>query len=126
MIKRGSGLPALTALLGLLTLFLTGCTSTRPGAPLKRAGDEIIAAGQLFHTGTRVVTWMDPRGYDAYRCERRFAPFDQSSWETSKVAVAALKTPNRYGLRKDGLTEAQIEQVRGGGWDLALLRDQVD
>ncbi len=116
----------LPALLGLLVLLLAGCTSTRPGAPLRRAGDEIIAAGQLFHTGTRVVTWLDPRGYDAYRSERRFAAFDQSSWETSKVAVAALKTPNRYGLRKDGLTDAQIEQVRGGGWELALLRDKVD
>jgi len=111
---------------GLVIVLLTGCTNPRPGALLKRTGDEIIAAGQLFHTGTRVVTWMDSRGYDAYRCERRFAPFDQSSWETSKVAVAALKTPNRYGLRKDGLTEAQVEQVRGGGWNLALLRDQVD
>ena len=30
-----------------------------PGAALQRAGDEIIACGRLFHTGTRVVTWMD-------------------------------------------------------------------
>ena len=100
-------LPLLTALLQLA--LLAGCTAPRPGAPLKRTGDEIIVAGQLFHTGTRVVTWMDPAGYDAYRTERRFAAFDQSSWETSKVAVAALKTPNRFGLRKEGLTEAQVE-----------------
>ena len=105
---------------------LAGCTSPRPGAPLKRTGDEIIVAGQLFHTGTRVVTWLDPDGYDAYRTERRFAPFDQSSWETSKVAVAALKSPNRFGLRKDGLTEEQVERVRGGGWDLPLLQSRVD
>lgn len=114
-------------LAGLLQLtLLAGCCSPKPGALLKRRGDEIIVAGQLFHTGTRVVTWMDPNGYDAYRVERRFAPFDQSTWETSKVAVAALTTPNRYGLRKQGLTDAQIERVRGGGWDLALLRERVD
>jgi len=115
------------ALLLLLALFANACTlPKRSGTPLKRTGDEIIVAGQLFHTGTRVITWMDPGGYDAYRVERRFAPFDQSSWETSKVAVAALKTPNRYGLRKDGLTDAEIERVRGGGWDLKLLQDKVD
>ncbi|NBV20387.1 MAG: N-acetylmuramoyl-L-alanine amidase [Proteobacteria bacterium] len=113
-------------LLALPLLWATGCTTPRPGALLKRQGDEIVVAGQLFHTGTHVVTWMDPNGYDAYRTERRFAPFDQSSWETSKVAVAALKTPNRFGLRKDGLNDTQVEKVRGGGWDLPLLRDQVD
>ncbi len=115
----------LSMLAGLMAL-LAGCTTPQPGALLKRQGDEIIVAGQLFHTGTRVVTWLDPHGYDAYRTERRFAPFDQSSWETSNVAVAALKSPNRYGLRKDGLTEAQVERVRGGGWDLPLLREKVD
>lgn len=115
------------ALLLLLALFANACTlPKRSGTPLKRTGDEIIVAGRLFHTGTRVITWMDPGGYDAYRVERRFAPFDQSSWETSKVSVAALKTPNRYGLRKDGLTDAEIERVRGGGWDLELLQDKVD
>jgi N-acetyl-anhydromuramyl-L-alanine amidase AmpD len=117
-------LPVLAGLLQVL--LLVGCTSPKPGALLKRQGDEIIAAGHLFHTGTRVVTWLDAGGYDAYRTERRFGPFDQSSWETSNVAVAALKTPNRYGLRKDGLTAAQVERVRGGGWDLPLLREKVD
>ncbi len=118
-------LPVLAA--ALLLPWLGGCLCPpKPGALLKRQGDEIIVAGQLFHTGTRVVTWMDPSGYDAYRVERRFAAFDQSSWETSKVAVAALTTPNRYGLRKQGLTAAEIERVRGGGWDLPLLREKVD
>ena len=118
----------LPVLAGLLQLaLLAGCVcAPKPGALLKRQGDEIIVAGQLFHTGTRVVTWLDPDGYDAYRVERRFAAFDQSSWETSKVAVAALTTPNRYGLRKDGLTPAQVERVRGGSWDLSLLRERVD
>lgn len=109
---------------------LVGCSTPpppKPGTPVRRAGDEIIVAGQFFHTGTRVVTWLEPGGYDAYRVERRFAPFDQSSWETSHVAVAELKTPNRYGLRKAAtLTDDQIERVRGGGWDLPLLQQVVD
>jgi len=37
-------------------LLLAGCVTVRPGTPAKRVGDEIIVAGQLFHTGTRVVT----------------------------------------------------------------------
>ena len=112
----------------LLVGFAFGCaTAPRPGAPAKRTGDEIVVAGRFFHTGTRVVLWMDAGGYDAYRVERRFAPLDQSSWETSHVAVAALKTPNRYGLRKASiLTAEQLEQVRGGGWDLPLLQEVVD
>lgn len=111
-----------------LVIVLCGCaTALRPGAIAKRGGDEIVVAGQFFHTGTRVVLWMDPGGYDAYRVERRFAPLDQSSWETSQVAVAELKTPNRYGLRKAAaLTAEQLERVRGGGWDLPLLQEVVD
>ena len=113
----------------VVVALLSGCTTPppRPGTRVARDGDEMVVAGQFFHTGTPVVLWMDPGGYDAYRVERRFAPFDQSSWETSHVAVAELKTPNRYGLRKAGaLTEEQIERVRGGGWDLPLLQEVVD
>jgi len=113
-------------LLGGAVLFF-GCAAPRPGTIARRAGDEIVVAGQFVHTGTPVVLWTDPGGYDAYRVERRFAPVDQSSWETSRVAVAELKTPNRYGLRKAGvLTEEEIERVRGGGWDLPLLQQVVD
>ena len=50
-----------------------------PGTPLPRAGDEIMVAGQLFHTGAPVVLWTDPGGYDAYRTERRFANFEDAS-----------------------------------------------
>jgi N-acetyl-anhydromuramyl-L-alanine amidase AmpD len=40
--------------------------------------------------------------------------------------VPALSTPNRYGLRRSVLTAEEIERVRGGGWDLPLLREKVD
>ena len=58
-----------------LAALLSGCVSTpRPGTLAPRRGDEIVVAGQFVHTGTKVVLWMDPDGYDAYRVERRFAP----------------------------------------------------
>lgn len=50
-------------ILGFLVLLLVGC-QTRPPEP--RRGDEIVVAGQFFHTGARVLTWMDPGGFNAY------------------------------------------------------------
>jgi N-acetylmuramoyl-L-alanine amidase len=115
--------PALLA----AVLLWTGCQSVpKPGTLAKRRGDEIVAAGNFIHTGTPVVLWMDSGGYDAYRVERRFSPIDQSSWATSKVEVAELTTPNRFGLRRTGLSSEEIERVRGGGWDLELLQRVVD
>lgn len=106
-------------------VFLVGCAH-QPGTPVKRTGDEIIVAGQMFHTGTKVVTWMDPGGYDAYRVERRFSPLAESDWENSKPKIDGVDTPNRYGLRRAGLTPEEIERVRGGGWDLPTLQRIVD
>ncbi|MEY4388202.1 MAG: hypothetical protein RLY20_3485 [Verrucomicrobiota bacterium] len=124
--------------LGLLLLTVTaftGCRSTPPAKPITfapgthepRTGDEIVAAGQFFHTGTPVVLWLDPGGYDAYRVEKRFGPIEESDWKSSSEATNShLTTPNRYSLRKKGLTPEQMEQVRGGGWDLPLLQSVVD
>lgn len=105
---------------------LAGCHLARPRTFVPRKGDEIIVAGQLFHTGTRVITWMDPGGYDAYRVERRFSPIDESSWERTKDAVKDLRTPNRYNTRAAALSPEDRERVRGGGWDLPTLQGVVD
>jgi N-acetylmuramoyl-L-alanine amidase len=110
-----------------VSLLLAGCQGLpRPGTFAPRQGDEIVVAGQFVHTGTPVVLWIDPGGYDAYRVERRFSPYDESAWETSKVAVKTLSSPNRYNLRKPALTDEEVERVRGGGWDLSLLQQKVD
>jgi N-acetylmuramoyl-L-alanine amidase len=99
----------------------------RPGTLLARRGDEIMVAGQLFHTGTRVVLWTDAGGYDAYRVERRFAPLDKADWKSTQAEAKDLGTPNRYNLRRTpSLTDDEIERVRGGGWDLPLLQRVVD
>jgi len=116
--------------LALVSVLLGGCRSLpRPGEPAERQGDEIVAAGQFFHTGTRVVLWTDQQGYDAYRVERRFGPVEKSDWATllaDKTTDQGGPTPNRYGMRRATLTAAEIEQVRGGGWDLPKLRRVVD
>jgi N-acetyl-anhydromuramyl-L-alanine amidase AmpD len=108
-------------------IFAAGCgTLPRQGKHEPRQGDEIVAAGQFFHTGTPVVLWLDPGGYDAYRVERRFTPFEKSDWQSTQAEVKGMNSPNRYGLRKNTLSTNEIERVRGGGWDLALLRRVVD
>jgi len=85
-----------------------------------------MICGRLFQVGTSVVLWTDPGGYDAYRVERRFSPWTNASWEVTAAESKQLDTPNRYGLRKDRLTAAELERVRGGGWDLPLLQRVVD
>src|SRR2546421_398652 len=110
----------------LLLVLLAGCvTAPRPGAFEPRRGDEIVVAGKFFHTGTPVVLWMDSGGYDAYRVERRFSPIEKSDWAHSTEEVRDLKSPNRFNMRRAGLTEDEIERVRGGGWELPLLSKVV-
>jgi N-acetyl-anhydromuramyl-L-alanine amidase AmpD len=111
----------------LFIALLAGCkTSPRPGTMANRRGDEIVVAGRFVHTGTPVVLWIDPGGYDAYRVERRFSSVEKSDWAHSTEEARDLRTPNRYSLRAKGLTDAEIEKVRGGGWDLPLLQRVVD
>jgi N-acetylmuramoyl-L-alanine amidase len=122
-------LPHPTLILSVLFVvaLLAGCkTVPRPGTFAPRKGDEIVVAGQFVHTGTPVVLWMDPGGYDAYRVERRFSPIDKADWKTSQAEVKDLDMPNRYNLRSRGLTDDETERVRGGGWDLPLLQRVVD
>lgn len=107
-----------------MSLLVGGCMRT--GRELARKGDEIMVAGRLFHTGTPIVLWTDPGGYDAYRVERRFSQWEKSSWENTRVDGKEPDSPNRYGLRRAGLDDTTLAKVRGGGWDLETLRNQVD
>jgi len=115
---------------GLIVLVVFGISAAadeplpKLGEKLARSGDEIVVCGQLYHTTARVILWTDPGGYDAYRVERRFAPLAEAAW--SKGAVPGLRRPNRYDMRRRGLSPMEIERVRGGGWDLPLLQRVVD
>ena len=97
-----------------------------PGTPVIRHGDEIVAAGRFFRTGTPVALWLDETGYDGYRVERRFSPWVESDWETSRAATPSLTSPNRYSLRSATLTPAEREQHRSERWSLAELQQVVD
>jgi N-acetylmuramoyl-L-alanine amidase len=94
-------------------------TTFQPGQPEPRTGDEIVAAGQFFHTGTHVVLWTDPGGYDAYRIEPRFTTLTNED-------PAKLYTGVHYDVRNHNLTPEQFEEVRSGNWDLPLLQQVVD
>ena len=137
--------------LGLSLIFAAGCRSTtpdatptidppqawtppmhrfpsrgnnvRPGTPTPRFGDEIVVAGQRFRTGTPVILWTDPGGYDAYRVDKRFGEFDQrqaADWGEK------AGNPQRYNIRDHGLTPAQVQSHRGGDWTLPQLQQVVD
>ncbi|MEM7231252.1 MAG: peptidoglycan recognition family protein [Planctomycetota bacterium] len=114
-----------TRVLTILGLcFLTACStetpSPEPGDPLKRQGDEIVVAGQFFHTGTKVVLWMDPLGYDAYRPHRAFSTGEGPSGNPSRIA--------RFGSFRRKLPEDLKERVAKRGWtreDLAKVVSQV-
>ncbi|HEU5070789.1 MAG TPA: peptidoglycan recognition family protein [Verrucomicrobiae bacterium] len=97
-----------------------------PGTIAPRTGDEIVVAGEFVHTGSPVVLWLDPGGYDAYRVERRFSPPDEASWQATQEAGAGFDSPNRYDQRGGPLTPEERERVRGGGWDLPTLQRCID
>jgi N-acetylmuramoyl-L-alanine amidase len=121
--RRTTGI-VLLIFAGLTALARADEPALKVGEKLARRGDEIMVCGQLYHTTTRVVLWTDPGGYDAYRVEPRFAPLDQVPEKATDAAKA--RRPSRFRLRSAKLSPAEIERVRGGGWDLALLSSVVD
>lgn len=108
-----------TSALAIMILGMAGCAVT-PGDPLRLRGDEIVAGGRFFHTGTPVVLWLAPSGYDAYRCRRHFEPD-----RIMPTTPADKGNPNRYGTR-GGLTEDLARGVQRDGWTLDNLREVVD
>lgn len=109
----------------LLPSALCACAhAPRPGETLARRGDEIMVAGQLVHTGAKVVLWTDPGGYDAYRVQRRFVPPEEAGWAAS---AASLSSPNRHDVRPlESFDAAAHERLRAGGWTPQELASVVD
>lgn len=94
----------------LYTLLIGALASTSFGAAIvgspstreSRVGDEIVIAGQMFHTGTPVVLWTDPNGYDLTK--------------TAPKPVTQPSTTN----------PAIVETLRGEGLSLDELKQHVD
>ncbi len=116
----------LNIILSLIAITLVGCSQQpKVGQRLNRRGDEIVIAGQYFHTGAPVVLWTDAGGYDAYRTERRFVPWEKASFEeTAKEAVengrlkrdgTTVDSPNRYGIRFTPSTRSASPNTRRAG-----------
>ncbi len=106
-----------------IVLVLAGCVAPppRPGEEAPRRGDEISVCGRLFHTGTRVVLWNDPGGYDHYRVEPKWPdelPDD--------VDPALLEPAPRYSWRSYDVPEALLSRAKERGWALDDLRAVVD
>lgn len=99
----------------LLPLLLAACSSAPGvGERLARRGDEIVVCGQLFHTGTKVVLWSDPGGYDAYRTTPRWKQITESQ-PTEKA---------RYGPRRN-LPPELARKVEERGFALEDLQQIV-
>lgn len=114
----GSTIATALALGALVSL--TGCLSggsTPPGI-LSRSGREISVCGQLIDSGTRVVLWNDPFGYDAYRGHRHFEP-DIAGPRTKPERVIRFDTWRRH------LPGPVEERVRRRGWTLDDLQQVV-
>lgn len=91
---------------------------------LARAGDEIVIAGQFFHTRAPVVLWLDPGGYDAYRTPPHFAP-DQPTEGASRPSPPRGEGP-WFDFRDGVLDDAALARVLAHGWDLPALQQAVD
>src|SRR5690606_8752672 len=111
-----------------VSLLADDALAAKVGEQVQRTGDEIMVCGQLYHTTAPVVLWTDPGGYDAYRVERRSAPLEKADWRSTVEDLPDFRSggPARYGMRLDGLSADEVEQVRGGGWPLPMLQKVVD
>lgn len=76
-LSRSRSRAAGRVLAALGALVIAGCATVSRGptiVPAVGREDEIVVAGQRFHTGTRIVTWLEPGGYSAYQGPPAFGP----------------------------------------------------
>ena len=87
-------LQMLTLAVGTMMTLASCSEPPSTGQRLPRVGDEIVVCGQLFHTGTPVVLWMDPGGYDAYRPQNRFSnPSSPAVTTTTQPSAGPRASP---------------------------------
>jgi len=100
-----------------LALLALSCATPTGERELRRTGDEIVVCGRLFHTGARVVTWLDAGGFDAYRGHRHRQP--------DKIEARDREGAARYGTRRRNLPDDVAARVHARGWELADLQQVV-
>jgi N-acetylmuramoyl-L-alanine amidase len=95
----------------LLILVLARCV----GAPEAAApdGESFVACGQSFGVGTRVVTWRESPGYDAYRTAKHFTVEEVPDGK------------RRYSPLRGNLPAALAARAAASGLSLADLRQVV-
>ncbi len=119
--RRTSARTLLRNYIAALSCIALACvTPPRPGEPVPRWKDEISVCGELIHTGTRVVLWNDPRGYDAYRVEPRFPA------EMTDEDRAAWKPQACYHSIRNNVSDSLRATIADQGWELDWLKDHVD
>ena len=76
--------------------------------PVER-GDEIIVAGQRFATGTRVVTWLEPGGYNGDRATAPAVPRAGLAGPPPRRDLAAVqRVVDQFVLHYDGCGLSRI------------------
>ncbi len=85
-------------------------------------------AGQRFHTGTRVVTWMDPGGYNAYQGAQPISqrPAARARTKAGGNQLAALQEiVDQFVLHYDacGLSKICFNALRERGLSVHFLLD---
>ena len=84
---------------------VTPVAKTKPAASL---GDEIIVAGQRFSTGTRVVTWLEPGGYNGYRPSAPTVPRTGLAGAKLPDLAAVQRVVDQFVLHYDGCGLSRI------------------
>lgn len=112
------------ALVAALLWLVAGCRSYSP-QPIP--GDEIVVAGKRFHTGTRVVTWHEPGGYNGYagwpplRPRKASGSEPRPEWTVRRLG----KVIDQFVLHYDacGLSKVCFDVLHARGLSVHFLLD---
>lgn len=105
-----SGRRAAAMVFAVVALLLVRCSAM----PRKSAPDpgSIEACGRRFEIGTRVVSWREPIGYDAYRREKHFT---REAFPDGRLRYTPLRGGLSAALQaraaSDGLELADLQQI---------------
>ena len=95
---------AIACVAAAAVLLLVRCV----GAPPARG---MVVCGAPFDLGTRVVTWREPGGYDAYQTRKFFSPDDEPGRRRYSPLRGGLPQAMQERAAKDGLALADLQQV---------------